>query len=272
MDTQLNGKRALVTGAASGIGREIAEAFAREGARVAVHGRTEERVAETLQAIRSASGEAFAVAADLTNAAEVEAMCARTLEQLGGLDILVNNAGVSALAPLAEMSDETFDAIIDTNLKAPFRVTRPLLPALGRSGRGASIIFISSIAALATASGWGAYSASKAGLNALMRCLADEMSSAGVRVNAISPGWVETKMATGLHQGMAAESGADYDALYQQSMRGNMLGALLTPDAIGDMAVYLASERGRFITAQTFHVCGGDVPGRRLAAEPEDAG
>jgi len=262
MDTNLNGKRALVTGAASGIGRDIAEAFAREGARVAVHGRTTERLAETLQSIEAAGGEAFAVTADLSNADDIEAMCAQTLEVLGGLDILVNNAGVSSLAPLAEMPTETFDSIIDINLKAPFLVTRPLLPALRQSGQGASIIFISSIAANAVAAEWGIYSASKAGLNAMMRCLADEMSGAGVRVNAICPGWVETKMATGLHEGMANASGGDYDALYQQSMRGNMLGALLTPDTIGDMAVYLASERGRFITAQTLHICGGDTPGR----------
>lgn len=265
MNVSLEGKRALVTGAASGIGRAIAEAYGREGAIVAVHGRTEPRVAETVAAIEAAGGEAFAAAADLADADAIDAMCGEALARLDGLDILVNNAGVSRLAPVSTMTTQTWDEIFQTNLRAPFLVTRALLPALVASGREASVIFISSIAANARAKGWGAYAASKSGLDAFMRCLADELGPHGVRVNAISPGWVETKMATSLHEGMAAETGRAFDQLYDESMRGNMLRARLTPSTIADMAVYLASEHGRFITAQTLDVCGGDVPGRRLS-------
>ena len=159
------------------------------------------------------------------------------------------------------MAPETWKTILATNLTAPFLIVRAVYLALTQSGAGASVIFISSIAANAHAAGWGAYAASKSGLNAYMHCLADELGAHGVRVNTIAPGWVETKMAQQLHKGMAEASGAPYETLYNDNMRDNMLGALLTPDSIADMAVFLASDRGRFITAQTLAVCGGCVPG-----------
>ena len=146
------------------------------------------------------------------------------------------------------MAPETWKAILATNLTAPFLIARAVYLALAQSGADASVIFISSIAANAHAAGWGAYAASKNGLNAFMHCLADELGAHGVRVNTIAPGWVETKMAQKLHKGMADTSGAPYEALYNDNMRGNMLGALLTPDSIADMAVFLASEEARWIT------------------------
>ena len=261
MDTSLEGKRALVTGAGDGIGREIAEALAREGAVVAVHGRSEARIAATLEAIAGAGGKAVPALADLTDESAIDAMCAGLLDAFGGLDILINNAGICTLQETPDMTPETWKSILATNLTAPFLISRALYPALKKSGAEASVIFISSIAADAHAAGWGAYAASKNGLNAFMHCLADEFGAHGVRVNTIAPGWVETKMAQELHKSMAAAAGAPYEALYDDNMRGNMLGALLTPDSIGDMAVFLASARGRFITAQTLAVCGGCVPG-----------
>ena len=261
MDTSLNGKRALVTGAGDGIGRAVAEALAREGAAVAVHGRNEARIAATLGAIEGAGGSAVPVLADLTDEDAIDVMCAGVLDALGGLDILINNAGICSLQETPDMTPETWKSILATNLTAPFLISRALYPALVESGADASVIFISSIAADAHAAGWGAYAASKNGLNAFMHCLADELGAHGVRVNTIAPGWVETKMAQQLHKGMAAAAGAPYQARYDGNMRGNMLGALLTPDSIGDMAVFLASARGRFITAQTLAICGGCVPG-----------
>ncbi len=261
MDTSLTGRRALVTGAADGIGREIALAYAREGATVAVHGRNAERIAGTLEAIESAGGRATVAIADLANEEAINTMCAKLLDDLGGLDILVNNAGICTLQDTSTMASETWNLIISTNLTAPFLITRALYSALVDARTDGRVIFISSIAAGAHASGWGAYAASKNGLDAYMHCLADELGAHGVRVNTISPGWVETKMAKGLHQGMAEDAGAAYEPLYADNMRDNMLGELLTADTIADMAVYLASERGRFIAAQTLAVCGGCVPG-----------
>ena len=237
--------------------------MAREGAAVAVHGRSPERISATIEAIGGAGGKAIPALADLLDENAIDAMCADVRAGLGGLDILVNNAGICRLQETPQMPPKTWKAILAVNLTAPFLITRALYPALVQSGAEASVIFISSIAADAHSAGWGAYAASKNGLNAFMHCLADELGAHGVRVNTIAPGWVETKMAQELHRGMAAAAGAPYEALYGGSMRGNMLGALLTPDSIADMVLFLARERGRFITAQTLAVCGGCVPGSR---------
>ncbi len=269
MKTSLDGRRALVTGAASGIGAEIAQAFAREGARVAVHARTAGRAAPTVAAIEAAGGRALAVAADLRDRTAIAPMCSAAVAALGGLDILVNNAGVFVRKDVAAMDLATWDTMVETNLTAPYLVTQAALPAIRASGAGASVIFISSIAAGSFAAGWGTYAMTKNGLIAFMRCLADELGVDGVRVNAICPGWVETKMAQDAHRSMAETAVADYESLYATNMRANMLGALVTTDSIADMAVFLASERGRHITAQELTVCGGCIPGSR-AGEPDE--
>jgi len=262
MDTSLKNKRALVTGAGAGIGREIAEAFAKEGASVAVHGRSLERISDTLNAINNNGGKAVPAIADLRSSSAINEMCQATTKQLGGLDILVNNAGVCSLANTDEMKQETWETILETNLTAPFLITQAVYSSLKKSGTNASVIFISSIAANAHTAGWGAYAASKSGLDAFMHCLADELGVHGVRVNTIAPGWVETKMAKQVHKDMASETNVSFETLYDESMRANMLSKILTADSIADMAVFLASERSKFITAQTLAVCGGDQPGR----------
>ena len=269
METSLHGRRALVTGGASGIGAAIAEAFAREGAHVAVHARSEERARPAIDAIGAAGGRAFAAVADLRDRAAIAPMCEAAIERLGGLDILVNNAGLFTRKPVAEMDLASWDGMVETNLTAAFLATQASLPAIRASGRGASIVFVSSIAAGAHSVGWGAYAMTKNGLNAFMRCLADEVGGAGVRVNAICPGWVETRMAQEAHRGLAADLGLDYETHYANNMRANMLGALVTADSIADMAVFLASERGQHITAQELTVCGGCLPG--ASAQPEEA-
>jgi len=270
METSLEGRRALVTGAGSGIGAAIAEAFAREGAHVAVHARSEERARPIVDAIGLAGGQAFAAPADLRDRAAIAPMCQAAIERLGGLDILVNNAGVFIRKPVAEMDLASWDAMVETNLTASFLVTQAALPAIRASGTGASAIFISSIAAGAHTAGWGTYAMTKNGLNAFMHCLADELGGTGVRVNSICPGWVETRMAQDAHRGLAADLGIAYEDHYAANMRANMLGALVTTGSIADMAVFLASERGRHITAQELTVCGGCVPGSK-APPPEQA-
>ncbi|MDE0201691.1 MAG: SDR family NAD(P)-dependent oxidoreductase [Rhodospirillaceae bacterium] len=270
METSLHGRRALVTGAGSGIGAAIAEAFAREGAHVAVHARSDERARPIVDAIEAAGGQAFAAPADLRDRAAVGPMCQAAIERLGGLDILVNNAGVFIRKPISEMDLDSWDAMVETNLTASYLVTQAALPAIRASGAGASVLFISSIAAGAHSAGWGTYAMTKNGLNAFMHCLADELGGDGVRVNSICPGWVETRMAQDAHRGLAADLGIAYEDHYAANMRANMLGALVTVDSIADMAVFLASERGRHITAQELTVCGGCVPGSK-AEPPEGA-
>ena len=126
----LIGKRALVTGAASGIGRAIAESFAREGAQVALHARNEARASETLAAIEAEGGTAFAVAADLTDSAAIETMCAQAIERLGGIDIVMNNAGVADYKKVVDMEESFWDRIFEVNLKAPFLISKFTLPKM----------------------------------------------------------------------------------------------------------------------------------------------
>ena len=177
METSLQGRRALVTGAGSGIGAAIAEAFAREGAHVAVHARSDERARPTVDAIEAAGGRAFAAAADLRDRAAIAPMCAAAIERLGGLDILVNNAGTFIRKPVAEMDLASWDSMVETNLTAAFLATQASLPAL-RRGRVGSIRRVLGHLRLAFdrgevggagaySAGWGAvYAMTKNGLNA----------------------------------------------------------------------------------------------------------
>ncbi len=257
MKLGLEGKRALVTGAASGIGKAIAEAYAREGATVAVHARSEARAAETLEAIKGAGGDAFAVAADLTDPAAIKEMCAHAIERLGGIDIVMSNAGVADYKKVVDMDEAMWDWIMDVNLKAPFLVSKHTLPAMLAQGTGGVQLFNASTNAKTADAEWSAYNTTKHGLVGFVRCLAAEVGGDNIRVNAICPGWIETKMAVELHESIAKDLGEPYDKVYDESMRTNMMGALIPPTAIADMAVYLAGEPGRYVTGQAINVCAG---------------
>lgn len=257
MDMSLSGKRALVTGSGSGMGRAIAEALAREGAEVACHGRTPARVAEVVESIKQAGGRAFAVGADLQDSTAIKAMCEEAVGTLGGIDIVVNNAGVADYRAVVDMDEEMWDWIIDTNLKAPFLVTKHTLPAMLAQGDGGRLIYTASTNAKTADAEWSAYNTSKHGLVGFVRCLAAEVGSSGITANAICPGWVATKMAVEMHEKFAAEMQRPYDEVYDESMRTNMLGEILPPETIADFAVYLAGETGRYITGQSINVCAG---------------
>jgi len=257
MDHGLEGKRALVTGAGSGIGRAIAEALAHNGAAVALHGRDLARTAEVHYTIMADGGEAFPVAADLLDSAEIEAMCGAALERLGGIDIIVNNAGWADFAPVPEIDEAMWDRIMDTNVKAPYLVSRHLLPAMIAQHTGGCILFNASTSGKSASAEWTAYNASKHAVLQFMKCLAVEVGEQDIRVNAICPGWAESKMATAAIRKTAQRNGEDFDDAYGRTMRGNMLGALIGPESLADMAVYLAGRHGRHITGQAINVCGG---------------
>ena len=169
MDCQLAGKRALVTGAASGIGKAIALALAREGATVATHARTAEKSAGTVDEITAAGGEGFPVAADLTDSGAIATMCANAIDRLGGIDIVVNNAGVCDLGKVEEMEESFWDWVIDTNLKAPFLVTKHTVPTLKQQGTGGALIYNASTNAKTADAEWSAYNTSKHGLIGFIR-------------------------------------------------------------------------------------------------------
>ncbi|MBI07562.1 MAG: hypothetical protein CMM54_11325 [Rhodospirillaceae bacterium] len=257
MDHGLEGKRALVTGAGSGIGLAIAEALALEGAIVALHGRNLERTEMVRQSIKSSGGNAISVAADLLDPTEIKAMCTDTLTRLGGVDIVVNNAGLADFAPVQDMNEEMWDRIMDTNVKAPYLISRHLLPAMLEAGEGGVFLYNASTCGKAADANWTAYNSSKHALLQFMKCLAMEVGEQNIRVNAICPGWAESKMARAALRKTAEVSGKDIEETYQNTMRGNMLGTLIGPESLADMAVYLSGRHGRYITGQAINVCGG---------------
>lgn len=187
---QIRGASALVTGAGRGIGRAVALALGREGARVALVARTATQLDEVADEVRAAGGEALTLPGDLCDprfpAAAVEAAVAAH----GRLQVLVNNAGVGAFAPLAETSDETWERVIGTNLSAVFRLTRAALPHLTRGG--GHVFMVSSLAGSNAIAHMSAYCASKAALDHLAACLMLEVRQQGVKVTTLAPGSVDT--------------------------------------------------------------------------------
>ena len=251
MPNELKGARALVTGAASGIGRAIAVAFAREGAIVAVHARTKSSARETLDEIGRVGGKAFAVTADISISSQVKGLCEAAIDRLGGIDIVVNNAGIVEFGRVVDMDEALWDRIMTVNLKAPFLVTKHVLPAMLEQKKGGSIIFMASTNGKTADAEWSTYNASKHGLLGLSKCLAAEVGNSQIRVNAICPGWIETDMAKDCFRVIAAQAGRPFEAAYDEGMRFNMMKALIPAEEVANMAVFLASEGGRLAGIQS---------------------
>jgi NAD(P)-dependent dehydrogenase (short-subunit alcohol dehydrogenase family) len=187
-DRNLQGQKALVTGATSGLGRAIALQLARDGAEVVVHGRDEARGAETVEAIHAGGGRARFVAADLGDPADVE----RLAKAAGEIDVLVNNGGFAAWGPTAGFDIAAFDAMFASNVRAPFYLVAALAPAMAARGTGC-IINIGSMAGRLGMPGGAAYGATKAALASLTQAWAAEFSPHGVRVNAVAAGPIHTR-------------------------------------------------------------------------------
>ena len=235
----LMGQRALVTGATSGIGRAVALLLAREGAEVLVHGRDAARGAETVQEITAFGGKASFVAADLTDADDVQ----RLANDVGDVDILINNAGISVFAPTGEFDIVAFDKMFASNVRAPFFLVAALAPGMAARGRG-SIVSLSSMAGGVGLVGGAAYGATKASLEAMTRAWAAEYSASGVRVNAIAPGPVYTP----------TPSGPEFIAALGET---TPMHRASQPEEIAEVIAFLASARASYITGATVAVDGG---------------
>jgi NAD(P)-dependent dehydrogenase (short-subunit alcohol dehydrogenase family) len=243
-DPQLSGRRALVTGGARGIGREIAAAMAAAGAAVAICDR-DEAVEDTAEALGDA---VIGRACDVSSTAEVERCVEWAADELGGLDTVVNNAGVLAAHKLGETTDEQWDLVIDVNLTGTFRVTRAALPRLLGSGRG-RVISMASITPLRGEARTTAYAASKGGVIGFTKALSREVAHRGVTVNAIAPGYILTDQTAEVFGGEHREA-----ILSQVTMR-----EFGRPDDVAGAAVYLASDGARYLTGQVLVVDGGVV-------------
>ena len=235
----LDGQRALVTGATSGIGRAVALQLARDGAEVVVHGRDAGRGAETIEAIAAAGGKARFVAADLRDAADVQ----RLASDVGDVDILINNAGISHFGPTKELDVSTFDKMFASNVRAPFFLVAAIAPGMAARGRG-SIVSVSSMAGGVGLAGGAAYGATKASLEAMTRAWAAEYSASGVRVNAIAPGPVYT----------STPSGPEFITALGET---TPMHRASQPEEIAEVVAFLASPRASYITGTTVPADGG---------------
>ncbi len=261
-DFNLEGKTALVTGASSGIGKEIALVLAEAGADVAVAARRLDRIEETADKIRGLGRRAVPIQADVSDSQQVDDMVSQATESLARIDILVNNAGISGGGPLVplpdgeansqtsrRLADDTWHRVIDTNLSSCMYVNRAVAPQMleRRSGK---IINISSTSAILAEPYGSAYQVSKAGMKMLTKTLANEWGQFNINVNAIGPGWFVTEM---------TEDGLNVPGKYQEAVSNIPLGRLTNLRDLGLLAVYLASPASDWMTGQIIYLDGGET-------------
>jgi NAD(P)-dependent dehydrogenase (short-subunit alcohol dehydrogenase family) len=227
----LEGKVALITGASQGLGRALALACAKEGARVVINARSEENIRPVAEEVESSGAEVLALAADVSRSADVERLVDAAVERFGGIDVLVNNAGL--LGPrveILEYPEDEWRRVIDANLTGPFLVSKAVIPHMRAGG---SIVNVVSGVSVEGRSEWGAYSVSKFGVEGLTQILASELEERGIRANAVDPGGMRTTMRA---------------AAYPEEDPTTRI----TPEENTDVFLYLASDESKSVTGRRF--------------------
>jgi NAD(P)-dependent dehydrogenase (short-subunit alcohol dehydrogenase family) len=247
------GKVGIVTGGTSGIGRDAAILFAKEGAKVVVAGRREVEGSETLDLVRKAGGDGLFVKTDVSKAAEVRALVDKAAEKFGRLDFAFNNAGIEGKwIPIAEQSEEDWDQTIDINLKGVWLCMKYEIQQMLKQGKGGAIVNMSSIAGMMGSAGAATYCASKHGVMGLTKSGALETARSGIRINAICPAVIETPMGERVFGGPEMRK-------YATSL--HPLGRFGTPMEVAEAVVWMCSAHASFMTGQWIVLDGGFLAG-----------
>ena len=255
MFSSLQGKSVLVTGGSKGIGKGIARVFAKSGCKVLITSRHEDGAKACAEELKKAGATAAGFAADVTDFKSMQKAADFAVRTHGGLDVLCANAGIFPQVKIEEMSEETWDETVDTNLKGTFLSVKACLPALKKSSQG-RIILTSSITGPVTGfPGWTHYGATKAGQLGFMRTACMELAKYGITVNAVMPGNIATE---GL-----ADLGPDYEKTMSASIPLKRLG---TVEDIGYAALYFATKEAGYVTGQTIIIDGGQILPESLEA------
>lgn len=244
----LDGKVALVTGGSRGIGRAIAVALAREGAKVAINFAGNEKAAEETKAlVEQAGSEAILLKADVSDKDADAALIDTVIKTYGKIDILVNNAGITRDNLMLRMKEDDFDAVIDTNLRSVFYLTKAAAKSMMKKRTG-RIINMSSVVGLTGNAGQVNYAAAKAGVLGITKSAAKELASRGITVNAVAPGFIETDMTDVLS-----------DTVKESLLHEIPLKRMGEPKDVANAVLFLASDQSAYITGQVIHVDGGLV-------------
>ena len=258
LSSRLANRVALVTGGGRGIGRAIAKSLVAEGARVAIGGRTIGELEKTAQELnQGVGGRVLPLRMDVTQPAEIRLAVGEIVKTWGSIAILVNNAGLGGETPIDDDDDRRWQAILDTNLRGMYWVTREVLKVMNHSG--GRIINNASVLAKFGVAGYTAYCASKHGVIGFTRALALELAPRGITVNAVCPGWVDTAMAREGIRAQADRLGITPDQFAEQALGAVPLKRFITPEEVAELVCYLASPAAAGITGQAMNICGGQT-------------
>jgi ketoreductase len=258
MMSEQSRRTAIVTGATSGIGLAVAEALAREGHRLFICARGAEKLALTIKELRAMDLDVDGTACDVRSPDQVRSFVRAAVERFGPVDILVNNAGRSGGGVTADLDDDLWLDVMDTNLNSVFFMTRDVLSLGGMRDRGwGRIVNIASTAGKQGVVLGAPYSASKHGVVGFTKALGNELAKTGITVNAVCPGYVETPMAQRVRQGYAGAWGTTEEEILERFQAKIPLGRYGTPEEVAAMVRYLVTDAAGAVVAQALNVCGG---------------
>ncbi|MCM3653334.1 SDR family NAD(P)-dependent oxidoreductase [Metabacillus litoralis] len=247
---RLDGRIAIVTGGAQGIGAATVKAFSIDRAKVAIFDQNQAKMEELIQEIRAQGGECLAFQCDITKRDEVEQSVQEVVRHFGKVDILVNNAGVTRDNLLFKMTDEDFDTVINTHLKGSFICSREVQKYMVKQGNG-KIVMLSSRSALGKR-GQTNYAAAKAGIQGMTKTMAIELGTFGINVNAVAPGFIETQMT----KDIAERTGIPYEKIKQDAIQSQAIKRVGKPEEVANLITFLSSNESDYITGQVIYVAG----------------